>query len=356
MNRRHDDFMLPPTPFQDRCDALRTAFSPIAWSPDASANMAKADDAVGAALQDLRDQFADPSPEAIQDAGVKFASGKGVSAARKVLEAPSTDTDRFRALYAAAKTELVRRHDLPEFSVSNLVAEAAEVLQDVLPAMTREAVDSLSTLPEDVVDDLRSGRLRADSLSGLPVQDRPLEHISAIRSAAAAWEPLYSLTGGTVQGRTMWEDMFRAVASGSLSSNPTMTFPEDLSAQWAVFMDTPGMVAVGAGINPVEVVLTEQGTLEPLWDPFGTQADVFTHRVRAAGAATGVMGQMSDVAAGHIYRSEPLISRQAAQRRSRELPLHTRVGLTLEQAVDAALDAHPEFAQDPGELVAATDD
>lgn len=355
MTMTHQTDLTPPTPFTDRCDTLRTAFSPIAWSPDASADMAKADQAVASALQDLVDQFADPDPETLRDAGAKFAAGKGVSAVRKVLEAPSTDSPRFRAVYAAAKAELVRRHDLPEFSVATLIEQGAAVLADVLPAMARDAVDSLEHLPADVQDGLRAGRLRADQLDGLE-QGRPLDAISAIRAASAAWAPWYALAGGGLQGRDMWRNMYAAVASGNLSPNRTMDLADGVTGAWAVVLDTPAMVAIGAGLNPVEVILSDQGTMEPLWDPFNTQAEVYAHRVRAAGAAHATMMTMTDKAAANIYNGDPLMNRRAAQRRSESLPLHRRVGLTKEQAVDAALEAHPEYAQDPGELVPATDD
>ena len=343
----HTDFLTPPTPFQDRVDRITTAFSPVGWRPDASTDMARADQAVAEALEDLRDQFTGPSHADLEAAGVKFGAGKGVAAVRKVLEAPDVlQSDRFRVIYAAARRELVSRHDLPEYAVASLVAQGAAVVADVLPAMAREAVEALEALPEDILADLEAGRLRVDSLDRVEVQNRPLEHISALRAASAAWAPVYETTGGAAAPVEAWTTMFRAVASGDLQAHSDLTLESSVAGKWALWLDAPAMVALASGFHPVEILRGDLGTMDPLADPLGTDREAYRHRVAAYQAVDGFLGQQTDRLAGDIYRSDPLVSRRVAQRRSAERPLRVRTGYSREGALEAVLDAHPEYAAD----------
>jgi hypothetical protein len=339
-----------PTPFLDRLDRVRTAFSPVAASPSVAGDMIDADDGIGRRLDDLKAKYAGPSADELAAAGEAYARGKGTSKVTTVLAAPTTDSPRFAAVFRAAAAALTSAADAPAFSPSALIEECAGQARDYMAAIAREATAVLDTLPAATIDRLNTGRGRLDTLdTAMDANKMSVEDIQAHREAAGIWSNIYATTGLSGHAaRTAHETMARAVATGSLTGGHELKFGDDRGAGWAVWFDAPGCAALAAGFHPSQIILEHRGTLSPLLDIFGADADTYRHRVTAYEELELWAGHLPNVLAPRLRQYEPLMSVQASVRRSvRGYSVLERAGLSSpDAALSAYMDAHPTFAAD----------
>lgn len=335
-------------PLSARLDRVREVFAPVGAAPTCTGDMYAAEDAVESALADLTAAFADPSAEDLTAAGVAFAKGKGLSKVKAALSAPTTTTPRFATIWRAAAETLTAAHDAPEFAPAALIAECADQARGFLEALAAEGARTVAALPTSTLDMLAAGRGRLSTLDSLDTRTMTVDDIVAHRDAAATWSHIYGVMGGQAAEVDAWRKMFRAVATGSLTGGHNLDLADHHGGKYAVWFDAPGCAALAAGYRVSQVITDGLGSLSPLLDPFGEDAEVYAHRCHAYVGVDDWAGQQPNVMAEAMRQNEPLLSVQGAVRRSfRGYNNVQRAGYsTPARALDAYLTDRPEFRAD----------
>lgn len=337
----------PVTTFTRRAETVTDLFSVIGASPAVAADLFDADLRITEKLQELDGKLKAPTPEDLQAAGAAYAAGKGVSKAAAALQAPNLKGPRYAAIRAAAERELVRRADKPEFAIRRMIEDTAQDVSDYMQATAVSATSALEGLPPYAVEEIRAGRKRAAAVDSLVNgMSTPTNEIDRLRDAAGVWSMLWD-GAGVAAPRAAWSAMFGAIASGDALPHHGHALAEGHIGWWALWFPAKGMAALACGFKPETLLLDNVAEFSPLSDPFGEDAEVYQHRVAAAGGVESMTAAMTDVIAAQARQFEPRLTAAGARKQSRGYTPLQRAGLgNPADALDAYLKTFPAYATD----------
>lgn len=334
----------PVTTFTRRAETVQDLFQPIGASPAVAADLFDADQRITDKLQELDGKLKAPSPEDLAAAGIAYASGKGTSKITAALQAPNVTGPRYQTIRKAAERELTRKADRAEWAVSRLIEDMAQDVENYMSATASAATETLRALPDYALDAIRAGRQRANNIDSL-VDGRTTStaDIRLMRDCANAWAGLWR--DGNAQGLNR---MFAALATGDTSPHAGVALNEGAHSRWALWFGAKGMAALACRYKPETIILDGVAEFSPLSDPFGEDAEVYQHRVAAAGGVQALCAGRRDIMAATMRQNEPLLSAPAAARKSaRGYSLLQRVGLgDPAKALDEYLREFPAYASD----------
>lgn len=337
----------PVTTFTRRAETVQDLFQPIGASPAVAADLFDADQRITEKLQELDQKVSGPTPEDLQAAGAAWAGGKGLSKVTAALDAPNVTGPRYAAIRKAAQAELVRRADNPEFAVRSLIESMAQDVSDYMTATAVSATSALDGLPQFAIEQIRTGAKRASNVDSL-VDGRttPTAEIDRLRDAAGVWSVLWD-GAGVAAPRAAWSAMFGAIATGDASPHHGHALAEGSTGWWALWLPAKGLAALACGYKPETIILDEIAEFSPLSDPFGEDAEVYQHRVAAAGGVESMTAGMRDVIAAQARQFEPRMTTAGARKQSRGYTPLQRAGLgNPADALAEYLRTFPAYATD----------